>query len=511
MSDPDDSRRPSLRFYLLLNAAVASWLAFSGIHRCHNADSLMFAIISTYKYTPFYWQQDRVGMLIPGIALICPDPIYNVVLQTGLTTFAGLCLPVLLAELIYPHPAGRAAATFANALMFLLAPGRIVENLLYECCYPLAMTLGCAGFLLLGRGPGWPRWWRILAATGFLLVACWVYVGVPLWLGPLILVRGWMQPGEQKPGKWWRLLLRPVLHPRTMLGCGLLVFAFVAGLEWMHLAQIGDPEMIKKTPQNGLPVGEWISSWKIYRDHFEELPGMNIWLWTMLGAAGCGLFALVISRRRPGYPALAAIPVLLVPALAEFLFIGTREWPAKNGHHPRYVLGTVESTQMLLALMAVAPLASLARGRTQWVIAWLAALSLLATSTIRYGFPSPDRPRRELEALTGRWTDDLLSANVDAVGGDYWTVWPIIYHANLVRQQNGDSRRFYTVTLRSLVLLREWRESHHGDLRVAVLKDPDERNMFFTCAEISGLTRPQKIGEHGPFEIYITRPADTGP
>ena len=80
--------------YLLLNAAAAVWIAFSGIHRLHNSDSLMFGLASVYAWTPFFWEQDRVGMLVPLVASSLPDPVLNLVLQIGLTAFAGLCVPL---------------------------------------------------------------------------------------------------------------------------------------------------------------------------------------------------------------------------------------------------------------------------------------------------------------------------------------------------------------------------------------------------------------------------------
>ena len=54
---------------------------------------------------------------------------------------------------------------------------------------------------------------------------------VPLWLGPLALVRAWLQPGELWPESQWRAILRPLLHPRSLLGLVLIVaVAAVAGL-----------------------------------------------------------------------------------------------------------------------------------------------------------------------------------------------------------------------------------------------------------------------------------------
>jgi hypothetical protein len=500
--------------YLLLNAAAAVWIAFSGIHRLHNSDSLMFSLASLYAWTPFFWEQDRVGMLVPLVASICPDPVLNLVLQTGVTAFAGLCVPLLLAELVYPHPVGRVAATLANALMLLLAPDRIRENFLYECYYPLAMALGCGALLVLGRGPGWPRWWRVVLAAGLLVLACWVYLGVPLWLGPLALVRGWVQTGEPRPGSRWQVLTRPAFHARTVLGCGLLVAAFWLGLVWMNMARDADPDLITPTPQSGLPPHDWPASWWGFLEHFLRLPGMAAWTFALFGAAAVGVAVAVRMAARGGgrigYPILAAVPVLLAPAAAEFLFIGTRAWTAVNDHHPRYLLGSLESLQALLALLALVPLAEFAAGRRGWVLAVLAAFALFAAATARYGFPSPDRPRRELDAMAGQWTADLIAADVDAVGGDYWTAWPAVYHVNLVRRQGGDPRVFCGVILRGRVLLREVGYNGRKELRVASRNDGKERAEFFGAAEVCGFSTPVKIGEHGPFEIYLIRPVASG-
>ncbi|MBY0512590.1 MAG: hypothetical protein K2P78_01605, partial [Gemmataceae bacterium] len=151
MTDPPSDQHSRLWPYLLLYAAAAAWVSFAGIHRWHNSDSLLSSLASLYAWTPFFWQQDRVGLLVPLLTSVCPDPVANLVLQTGLTVFVGLCLPLVLAELVYPHPAARAAVTAVTGLMTALAPDRIRDNLLFECYYPLAMLLGCAALLVLGH------------------------------------------------------------------------------------------------------------------------------------------------------------------------------------------------------------------------------------------------------------------------------------------------------------------------------------------------------------------------
>src|SRR5439155_12875228 len=117
-----------------------------------------------------------------------------------------------------------------------------------------------------------------------------------------------------------------------------------------------------------------------------------------------------------------------------------------------------------------------------------------------------DRPRQELDARAGSWTEPLLAADVDAFGGDYWTVWMTLYHANMVRREHGDPRLLLGVSDRGRVLLEQWDWTTHPTLRVAVPNDPHERHGFLIGIELCGLAFPEKIGEHGPFEIYSVHP-----
>ena len=82
-------------------------------------------------------------LLVPLLTAWCPDPLAVLLMNTGLTMLLGLAAPLLLAEVVCPRPGGRAAATLANALMIALAPDRVRENLLFECCYPQGIALGC--------------------------------------------------------------------------------------------------------------------------------------------------------------------------------------------------------------------------------------------------------------------------------------------------------------------------------------------------------------------------------
>ena len=50
MTDPAPECVPSFRPYLVLYAAAAAWISFSGIHRFHNSDSIVPSLTSRYAW-----------------------------------------------------------------------------------------------------------------------------------------------------------------------------------------------------------------------------------------------------------------------------------------------------------------------------------------------------------------------------------------------------------------------------------------------------------------------------
>ena len=260
------------------------------------------------------------------------------------------------------------------------------------------------------------------------------------------------------------------------------------------------------TPRDGIPPSEWLQSWRGFWDHLQKLPGTTTWETVAVGAAILGLSATLVLRLRPGYPILGATIVLFIPAVGEFLYIGTREWPSLNDHHPRYVLGSIESVNLLLALVAVLPLSRVAAHCGRWWCFGIVALALLGVIAERYGVPSADRPRREIDASMGRWTEPLLAANVDAIGGDYWTVYSTLFHANMVLRERNERRFIVPVSTRARVLLERWDWEARPLLRVAVPKNPREREGFLNGIVLCELAAPEKIGETELFEIYAVHP-----
>jgi hypothetical protein len=60
---------------LIVIASLAAWMGLGTLHDFEHADSLLPVLISTQRWTPFFWGQDRFGMLVPLVAMPIRDPL----------------------------------------------------------------------------------------------------------------------------------------------------------------------------------------------------------------------------------------------------------------------------------------------------------------------------------------------------------------------------------------------------------------------------------------------------
>src|SRR6185312_412979 len=102
-----------------------------------------------------------------------------------------------------------------------------------------------------------------------------------------------------------------------------------------------------------------------------------------------GALGAIVPRNLPGRSLPTACLILLIVGATEFLFMGTREWPTRNEHHFRYILGSLVCLQLMLALIATGWLDRWACGRGRWAAFIAAGVLLIISATIQYGFPAP--------------------------------------------------------------------------------------------------------------------------
>jgi hypothetical protein len=108
----------------------------------------------------------------------------------------------------------------------------------------------------------------------------------------------------------------------------------------------------------------------------------------------------------------------------------------------------------------------------------VAATAVAAMVGAVYGVPSIARVSRRLDADLGRMTPEVITTGATAIAGDYWTVWPAVFHANLALARAHSDRHVYAVTYRSDATDALWYRPHGS---ILVVGRPDDGSVAETA------------------------------
>jgi hypothetical protein len=453
--------------WLLLAGALALWIDLGDYHDCQTADSLLPVLASLYRWTPFYWDQNRLGLLVPLLALPFKHPFVNLLVQTWLVLFATLGTLFLLPAYVLRGRVASCAGPLAAAFFFLLLTKDWSFYFSFgQLAYPVGLALGLAALrLLAGRG-GWPSGVRLAAALVLSLLAHWVNGATLFALGPLVVCRRLLG----RRGRVWDNLVLEMLLPLALLGTG----AVVNGLLLRSLAPcVGDP-----VATGLLPLAQWpLSWWRLARGTWQAVVAPHAGWYAVL-AALAALPLLVPGLRRGAAEELGAALALTVAAAVYAATMGALGWMAHNAYHCRYWIPAIFMLQAALAILVAVPLVRLAPAATggwpRWLPEALCVAALLVGLAVHCGLPSAGRARAALDRLphdvplTQR-TAEVLQTRASHIVGPYAQVWICVFHANLVLHEHGSDRVVWGVTGRSVPTWDLWGHAALDDLRVAVL------------------------------------------
>lgn len=421
--------------------ALSVWMDLSPLHRYHTSDSLIPVFAGLYRWTPFFWEQNRFGSLIPLLSLPIDSPLANLLFQVGLRLFAVVASFFLLARTVVPRPYWPAVGALTLAL-WLAGKEIRAHAFLQMQPYGQAIALSLAGLALLDGSV--PRW-RVVAGLGLLLLGSWISFTTLFWLFPLICARHALGLG-QGARRTGLALLAVVLSSGASV-----VFSWLSVYRGSTTFSVASP-------------ADWPLAWRtLFARSVDYLSPPLV-----LGGLGL-LIAAAVLRSSRGRPALPAGLCLLAAGLGELLVVGTSLWARANGWSIRYV------TLELLALGMLAPalaLVLLLEGRPErWhrTANALALLALLPVLALRYGAPSVDRARAALDAF-GAGTEEILASGCTHLLGGYWRTWPAAFHANMVRWEQGETAPVWAVTLRAGPTERFWRREDWTGASFAVLR-----------------------------------------
>lgn len=396
---------------------VAVWMDLSPLHAFHRADSFIPIFSSLYQWTPFFWEQNRFGQLIPLLGLPIDSPFANLLFQVGLRLLAVTASFFLLARTVVPRPYWPAVGALTLALWIGCQE---IEAHAFMQMQPAgqAVALGLAGLLLLESK------WR-LVGFGLLLLAFWVSLTALFWLFPLALVR------------------------RRILALAAVVVSFGASLLFSRLSVYRSA-----TSFSAADLSDWPLAWKTLAERSVEYLSLPL----VLAGFGLLIAALVLRRRL----AISAGLSLLAVGLVELIVIGTTYWAKHNGWSIRYVAVELLVLGMLAPALALILLLD-RRERWHQAANALGLATLLLVTALRYGQPSVARARAALD------TDEILPPGSTHLIGDYFRTWPAAFHANVVRWERGERTPVWVISLRSGPTRHLWWRKDWTTARIAVL------------------------------------------
>jgi hypothetical protein len=461
MEQPPPAQCPGIGPYLLISALAAIWIDLGTLHRLQHGDSLLPVLVSLQRWTPYFWEQDRYGMLIPLLARPLTNPFANLLFQGFLNVFFGLSAFFVLARYIVPGPTYPLVGALGAAAFLTLTPALYRFDYLMDANYGLWLVLGLGSLIVIEPRPGGgrPSWGRWLIALVLVVMAHWVYGAAALYLGTLVVLRTLFAPGFVREAfqslRDRSLTVRGHLGRFARSGPGqallLLLAGFLAGRELTRFARH------HTTVFAALPLAEWPQAWGKLVAQTARALAPGTWPLVLGAAAGLGvLYCLVGARGALGAIPWGNVAALAATAVAVALFMGTRRWLKLNTYEPRYLLPSALLIQGALVIVVVEPF-----GRA-WVTRWrrtlppLAAALLFGSALWAYGTPSPRRVRADLDRL-GTLTPDVLAAGCTHLAGNYWTVWKTVFHANLTLYERGDPRTIWGVTFRGQPASDLWR------------------------------------------------------
>ena len=465
---------PKLWPSLALCALAALWIDLTGIHAEQHADSLVPVLVSLYRWTPFYWGLDRIGMLAPLVALPIKHPLANLLVQDSLYIFGSLAGLVMLARYVLRDATYPLVGMLCIAAFIGLTPSYYRFHFLIDTQYGLWLSLGLGGLLLLeANSQGRISLPRRLGAIVLLTLAHWCYCTASLFLGPLVVLR-WLlfrRVPAHLPG---RMLFGEVAASLTSLA-----FAFAVGLLLMRLAPASS------TNFGTLPLRAWPETlYQLLNTTWENLAPQ----WWPVICCSAGVFGLLLAWRSRAWRALLAArraaAVLLGAALLIALFMATRQWVPENGYRIRFLFIPALFIQAALLALAAAACASrwphvvrrlnLPLGAALMSLAIGCALGRPSLAQVRGGLAQRELPTDAEGRPAVIRTEELLAARCTHIAGNYWQVWPAVFRANLALFERGEQRVIWGLTLRSDATTAFWKAVPRSETRIAVFARGDE-------------------------------------
>lgn len=463
LADVTIAKRPSLAAGVVLLAA-SFWINLGSFHQLQNGDSIVPALVSLERWTPFYWEQGRFGMLVPLIALPLRHPLANLVFQNIVTCALGLAAFFLVARLFLRR--GWFAVGALSCALFILLTSATTRFEYLGTPQPYGTSLGLALLGTVGVLSRDPRSLGAGAAGLAIAAALWVSPTSALFVLPALVAEG--------------ALVRR--YPKRRL---------VAAMAWVCLGFAASEVLSRALGESHsiAPPDSWGRTIVLMaRNAFHAYLGEGL---AVLMAAGLLLGAWLVRSGPSARKRLFGAGVVTVGALAAIIGMAVVGRVAEDPSERYALTGIVP-----LIVAAVAVCGEAARNTAGWLLRFarptVGLLALTASVIQAYGPPSLATVRHDVDRVLGAYTQSLIDTRATHFVGSYWKVWPAVFHFNLTLYERGSDLRLWGVTHRSRPTAESWM-----DLREWRLAAPAEETEILWWIRGYGLPFAEPVLVHG--------------
>ena len=464
--------------YLVVAGLGGVLVAFSGIHRYHNSDSLVPILVSVQHWTWFFWEQDRYGMLVPLLATPFPHPLTNLLVQTTLTAASGIASIYLIARYLVRGDTWPIVGSTAVVMFLLVASPRFLWMYLSTWNPPApALALAFASLALVGPCEGSPRG-RWLLAIPTMLLATWVNASVGPFVFVLALCLGglrWCSDREH----------RSQYRRELVIALAIATIGTLAAFVEQDLSEFQGTTVMFP------PLADL--RFRILRGPIDLWSDLTPKLWSVaLGACLCGSAAL-LERRRTRPTSRNSLAVLVAVAVAGLLFAFVMAF-ASMGYW-RYAIPTMIMLHVAAVAAIVRPLTSLVAPASLRILNHTMAAVVIAAIPLALGFSSISSIRQDLDVMEGRpegvnsasspypsggretpgaRADEVLAGRCTHITGGSWKMGPVVFLANLKRADRGEPATLWGLSLRSQATAVKWKAVPRTEVRVGVFPSDKE-------------------------------------
>lgn len=457
MSRPWTSQRAPWLIAACMSGLVATWLAGSERFHVYDADSLVPKLTSTMHWSFYYWHTARNGQLIALMAMPFKHPLANLVVQQWLGTFAGVMAIYLLVAFAIRKRPWFAPGTVAVA-SFLVGSTEYGHNLFLEGSqtYGTSMALLIGGVCIAQRArlrPGDAA--RLLTAAALMLVGAWVNLMAALFACAVVAIDGLVNDGD--PSIRTDPLPRQPLALRWFAGVGVTLGLLVSCLAAvMVLTRLLVPsELVGQVTLAPVALAD-------YPHMIATLASRVAGVIVSPGGATLVMAAVIGATwlwRQRAWP--RALTVTAAAGIGFFMVVTGMKWVAINECHPRYILPSIIAIYGCVGIVLVASVGEVMRpftdsARLSIIGRYACAAAVPAALLFGYGLPEAGAARRAVDRIGSPLAEQVVESGVGFVAGDYWTLWPVVFRANLILHDRGDARRVWGFGGRARVTRPSW-------------------------------------------------------